>query len=150
AVDAANRKSIGAADDRQRHGFGGGDDVGHGASPEWVLRRGLQPSRSSRSRPSAAWIGRSEKLNSTASSAAERRQRCHDGTTKWSRGPNSSTVRCTSPSTSRSIVAVPCPSTTLYTAPSVCRQALPSKPAGSICRNAAIVGIGQSPVAGFT
>ena len=48
------------------------------------------------------------------------------------------------------MLTVPEPSTTLNTAPSVWRQALPSKPACRRYMKVAMVGIGEPPVAGFT
>ena len=72
-----------------------------------------QASVSSRHRPSTFCTGRSEKLNSTESSAASCRTLTHDGTTKISRGPHSN-VR--SPTTLR-----PFPSATQNTVPSVDR-----------------------------
>src|SRR6266852_759814 len=123
AVDAPDREhGVGAAHG-QRGQVPGRDHVA-----------GHQATTSSRQSPSAFCTGRSEKLNSTASSLVWCETVLQDGATKTSRGPHS---KVWSPTTLR-----PPPSTTAYTVPSVDRYGLPRNPAGRSWMNAAMVGIG--------
>src|SRR5207249_2941443 len=96
---------------------------------------------SSRHNPRLFCAARSEKLKSTASRSARCATGRHEGTTKMSCAFQSNVWSPT--------WLLPLPSTAQKTVASVERYRCPAEPAGSHCRNAAMVGIGYPPVAGF-